>query len=151
MRVALFNERTNQAVATQVEIAATRRSRNRGLLGRDHLDAGSVASPYPLDKIDNILGRDEHADIALFSDMKVEKQHALIQRDGTRYLLLNNGSPADWTLVNDQPVLQMVELHAGDRIQLGNVVLRFQLRTAIPRPIDRGPGARRPRPADRHA
>jgi hypothetical protein len=85
---------------------------------------------YPLDKPDNVLGRDEHADIALFRDMKVEKQHAVIRRSGERYVLLNNGAPAEWTRVNETPVAQVVELHDGDRIQLGNVVLRFQARAA---------------------
>jgi hypothetical protein len=85
---------------------------------------------YPLDKDDSLLGRDEHADIALFRDMKVEKQHAIIQRDGARYLLLNNSAPAEFTRVNDVPVPQLCELQDGDRVQLGNVVLRFQLRAA---------------------
>lgn len=85
---------------------------------------------YPLDKIDNLLGRDEHADIALFRDMKVEKKHAIIQREGQRYLLLNNEAPAEWTRVNDRPVPQSCDLRDGDRIQLGNVMLRFQMRAA---------------------
>jgi hypothetical protein len=85
---------------------------------------------YPLDKEATLLGRDEHADIALFRDMKVEKRHALIRRDGPRYLLVNNGAPGEHTRVNDRPVEQVCELHDGDRIQLGNVVLRFQLRAA---------------------
>jgi hypothetical protein len=88
---------------------------------------------YPLDRSDNLLGRDEHADIALFRDMKVEKKHAIIQREGARYLLLNNGSPAEFTRVNEVPVAQLCELQDGDRIQLGNVVLRFQLRAALNR------------------
>ena len=85
---------------------------------------------YPLDKIENLLGRDEHADIALFRDMKVEKKHAFIQRAGQRYLLRNNSAPSEWTRVNDKPVLQNCDLHDGDRIQLGNIVLRFQARAA---------------------
>jgi MFS family permease len=85
---------------------------------------------YALDKTDNLLGRDEHADIALFRDMKVEKRHALIQREGQRYVLVNNESPADFTRVNDAPVAHCCDLHDGDRIQLGNIVLRFQLRAA---------------------
>jgi hypothetical protein len=85
---------------------------------------------YPLDKNDNLLGRDEHADIALFRDMKVEKKHALIQRDGPRYILVNNHAPAEFTRVNDAPVAHTCDLRDGDRIQLGNVVLRFQLRAA---------------------
>jgi hypothetical protein len=85
---------------------------------------------YPLDKIDNLLGRDEHADIALFRDMKVEKKHAIIQREGQRYLLLNNDAPPEWTRVNDRPVMQCCDLQDGDRIQLGNILLRFQMRAA---------------------
>ena len=85
---------------------------------------------YPLDKPSNRLGRDEHADIALFRDMRVEKHHALIQRQGNRFLLVNTNAPADYTRVNGVPVPRYHELHDGDRIQLGQVVLRFQLRTA---------------------
>jgi hypothetical protein len=85
---------------------------------------------YPLDKEDTLLGRDEHADIALFRDMRVEKQHAFIQRDGARYLLRNNHAPPAFTRVNDQPVDGCRDLRDGDRIQLGNVLLRFQARAA---------------------
>ena len=42
MIIALMNERTRQPVATMVEIAATRTSRRRGLLGRDRLDEASA-------------------------------------------------------------------------------------------------------------
>jgi MFS family permease len=85
---------------------------------------------YALDKPSCLLGRDEHADIALFRDMKVEKRHAFIRRDGDRYLLVNNKAPPEHTLVNGEPVPVGRELHDGDRIQLGNVVLRFQMRAA---------------------
>jgi len=85
---------------------------------------------YPLDKNENVLGRDEHADIALFRDMKVEKRHAYIHREGRRYILRNNGAPADFTLVNGERVPNFHELHDGDRIQLGHVLLRFQARAA---------------------
>lgn len=85
---------------------------------------------YPLDKPNNLLGRDEHVDIALFRDMRVEKKHCYIQRDGNRFLLVNNGAPADYTRVNGAAVPYYQELHDGDRIELGQVILRFQLRTA---------------------
>lgn len=42
MVVALVNERTREQVATSVEIAATRQSRRRGLLGRDRLEDKSA-------------------------------------------------------------------------------------------------------------
>lgn len=53
---------------------------------------------YPLEKNDNLLGRDEHADIALFRDMKVEKRHAHIVRVDNVYVLVNNQAPAEWTV-----------------------------------------------------
>jgi hypothetical protein len=88
---------------------------------------------YPLDKPATLLGRDEHADIALFRDMKVEKRHAFIKRQGKHYYLVNNSAPAENTKVNDQLVPQSRELRDGDRVQLGNVVLRFQTRAAVNR------------------
>lgn len=86
---------------------------------------------YPLEKQASLLGRDEHADIALFRDMKIEKQHAHIRRVQNRYVLVNNNAPPEYTLVNDQPVRSNRELQDGDRIQLGNVVLRFHSRAAL--------------------
>ena len=95
---------------------------------------------YPLEKAANLLGRDEHADIALFRDMKVEKRHALIIREGAAYVLVNNQAPPEWTRVNDEPVAGRRPLQDGDRVQLGNVLLRFQTRAAQAR--GQGPGLR---------
>jgi pSer/pThr/pTyr-binding forkhead associated (FHA) protein len=94
---------------------------------------------YALDKAAILLGRDEHADIALFRDMKVEKKHCYIKQIGGKYYLVNNGSPPESTLVNEVPVKDQRELNDGDRIQLGNVVLKFQLRTAVNRARKKGP------------
>jgi hypothetical protein len=85
---------------------------------------------YALDKAETLLGRHEHADIALFRDMRVEKRHAFIRRERNRYFLRNNESPAEFTRVNEEPVENWRELQDGDRIQLGNVLLRFQARAA---------------------
>ena len=38
MAVSLMNARTREPVATSVELAVTRKSRRRGLLGRDRLE-----------------------------------------------------------------------------------------------------------------
>ncbi|MCI0463556.1 MAG: FHA domain-containing protein [Gemmataceae bacterium] len=94
---------------------------------------------YPLEKAATLLGRDEHADIALFRDMKVEKRHAYIRRVDGRYVLVNNGAPPEQTLVNERPVAQSQELNDGDRLQLGNVVLRFHARAAVNRARPRRP------------
>jgi MFS family permease len=86
---------------------------------------------YGLDKGETTIGRDEHADIPLFRDMRVEKYHVVIRREGDRFILWNTSAPPEWTRVNDEPVLQSRELRDGDRIQLGSVVLRFQMRAAL--------------------
>ncbi|MFO0926067.1 MAG: FHA domain-containing protein [Gemmataceae bacterium] len=103
---------------------------------------------YPLDRPATVLGRDEGADIALFRDMRVEKRHAELVREGDGYLLRNRGAAPEWTRVNDVPVASACELHDGDRIQLGNVVLRFQRRAARPRPgaVATAPVARQVQP-----
>ena len=88
---------------------------------------------YPLDKPANLLGREEHVDIPLFRDMKVQKRHCYIKNVNSKYVLVNNGAPPEQTLVNEAPVSDQLELKDGDRIQLGDVLLRFQLRAASAR------------------
>ena len=62
--------------------------------------------------------------------MRVERRHAWIRRDGHRFVLRNSQSPPEQTRVNDEPVVSERDLCDGDRIQLGNIVLRFQTRAA---------------------
>lgn len=92
---------------------------------------------YAIVKPVQVLGRDEGVDILLLRDMKVEKRHAQIRWEHGRFLLVNTNAPAATTLVNDVPVADLVELHDGDRIQLGNVVLKFLMRAAKERPTPR--------------
>ncbi|HLJ93188.1 MAG TPA: FHA domain-containing protein [Gemmataceae bacterium] len=95
---------------------------------------------YPLLKAESSLGRDEAVDIPLFRDMRVEKHHALIQRDGNRFILHNRQAPPDQTRVNDEPVPSHRDLRDGDRIQLGNIVLRFQMRSpSLRHPVPTSP------------
>ena len=75
----------------------------------------------------------------IFRDMKVEKRHAIIRRLGNRFFLYNNNAPPEFTLVNDEKVRQSIELKEGDKIQLGNIVLRFHARAAVnERPVKGG-------------
>jgi Inner membrane component of T3SS, cytoplasmic domain len=85
---------------------------------------------YALLKAENLLGRDEAADIALFRDQSVEKRHAVIERSGRNFVLRKRESLPEQTCVNDEPVDQGCTLRDGDRIQLGGIILRFQMRAA---------------------
>jgi MFS family permease len=97
---------------------------------------------YSLARADNVVGRDEHADVALFRDMRVEKNHALIRRRGQRYVLVNRNSPPDFTRVNGEPVNGACDLKDGDRIELGGVLLRFQMRAGRSAPRSRSAALR---------
>jgi len=88
---------------------------------------------FALDKDATVVGRDEHADIALFRDMKIEKRHVYIRRARGKYFLQNNDAPPQQTRVNGEPIDGERELNDGDRIELGKVVLRFQSRSAVNR------------------
>jgi predicted component of type VI protein secretion system len=65
--------------------------------------------------------------------MKVEKKHCYIKQVSGKYYLVNNGAPPEFTLVNDTPVANQRELADGDRIQLGSIILKFQMRAAVVR------------------
>ena len=84
---------------------------------------------YPLEKAVNQLGRDEAADVLLLRDMKIEKQHAVIRREPDGFVLVNHAPPSQ-TQVNGESVIESCDLEDGDRIQLGEVLLRFQLKAA---------------------
>jgi hypothetical protein len=87
---------------------------------------------YPLVKDRTVLGRDEAVDILLLRDMAVVKRHALLRREGGKYLLQRlEGSPQD-TRVNEQVVQDQLEVQNGDRIQLGATVVRMVMRSAAP-------------------
>jgi hypothetical protein len=85
---------------------------------------------YSVTKEQTVLGRDEAVDILLLRDMAVAKRHALLRRDGPRFLVERLDAPPQDLRVNDRPVDEHAELHHGDRLQLGATVLRFLSRQA---------------------
>jgi hypothetical protein len=73
------------------------------------------------------IGRGEGADIALFGDPGIEKQHAYIIRRADRYFLEEAG-PTQGTFVNNQRIAGSTPLSSGDLIRLGRSTLRFSER-----------------------
>jgi pSer/pThr/pTyr-binding forkhead associated (FHA) protein len=81
--------------------------------GREHV----------LEKPENVIGRDELAEVPVFGDPSVERRHALIRQVNGRHVLMDEGS-AIGTQVNGQPVSQHL-LHDGDQISVGRVSMVF--------------------------
>lgn len=78
---------------------------------------------WVIDKPMMTLGRHERADIPLFGDANVSPNHAVIQKQGGSYVVVDQGSTVGIG-VNGQRVSQHV-LQPNDVIQLGSVNLRF--------------------------
>jgi hypothetical protein len=75
-------------------------------------------------KPDTTIGRAESCDIGLFGDASIEKVHARVMLSGNRYMLADSGT-ASGTYLNDERVYQPTPLRSGDRIRVGNSVIRF--------------------------
>src|ERR1700722_3107256 len=72
------------------------------------------------------IGRAEENPVGLFGDPSVQPRHALIERRGYDYAI-KNLAVQDGTFVNGNRI-ETVDLHDGDRINIGGYELRFHLR-----------------------
>jgi hypothetical protein len=72
------------------------------------------------------IGRAESCDVGLFGDAGVEKVHAQIARQGNQWVLSDAGT-ATGTVLNGQRLAGPTPLHKGDRIQVGNSILSFDV------------------------
>src|SRR6185312_10740077 len=71
------------------------------------------------------LGLDEHAEVGLFGDLTVARQHAEITARNGEFTLANL-DPAGRSAVNGKPVTGPTLLKDGDRIDLGKTALLFR-------------------------
>ncbi len=85
-------------------------------------DAGIV---YPLGSAAMTIGRSASCDIQIV-DKRVSRHHAVIQPQRLGYVIEDLGSK-NGTLVNNKPLVGRIQLHSGDRIQIGDAVLVFEL------------------------
>ena len=90
------------------------------------VEAGRLRNrEFRLEKPLTALGRAEECDVGLFGDTAVEGRHAQIERRGDDFLLSSLGHPVR---VNGSPVSNS-RLNNGDRIEIGNYALRFNLKS----------------------
>ncbi|MCX7624739.1 MAG: SpoIIE family protein phosphatase [Candidatus Sumerlaeaceae bacterium] len=85
-------------------------------------DAGFV---YPLGTGAVTIGRSASCEVQVI-DKRVSRHHAVIQPQRHGYVIEDLGSK-NGTLVNNKPLVGRIQLHNGDRIQVGDCVLVFEL------------------------
>jgi uncharacterized membrane protein (UPF0127 family) len=95
---ALMNERTHLAVATDLELAATRRSRRRGLLGRDALGPSAGLMLTPCAAVHTAF-------------MRFAIDVAFLDRNGYAVKLVSDVGP--WRMTAAMGARTVVELPAG--------------------------------------
>lgn len=90
-----------------------------------------LAAPIPLDRDEVILGRALEADVRL-NDARASRLHARITTERhpltkvTRYRIADLNS-TNGTLLNGQPLLEDAFLQEGDKVTIGEHLLRFEL------------------------
>ncbi len=106
---------------TAIMDVATRQAWVRLILGRNE------GKEWPVDAAQTMIGRDERAHVPLFGDPNVQPLHAIIQRQGPTYVLVDPGTPMGIGL-NGARVGQAV-LTSGDMIQVGSHQLQFLMKS----------------------
>ena len=99
-----------------------------------------IAVPIPLDRNEVILGRALEADVRV-NDSKVSRRHARIltvsnSENGTTQYILNDLNSRNGTLLNGQKASKEILTH-GDKITIGENILRFEMLDEIDREYQR--------------
>jgi two-component system cell cycle response regulator len=105
------------------------------------LNGDLLAVPIPLEREEVILGRAIGADVRV-NDAKIARRHARIntiydaENETTSYVLTDL-TARNATLLNGEPIKQQEILQNGDKITLGEYILRFELLDEIDREYQR--------------
>lgn len=94
------------------------------LTARLVIEKGGSGGPFDLGNATHAVGRSSTNDIVLH-DPSVSRKHARLEARAGHFVLSDEGSSAG-TLVNDQPISGERVLKSGDKIALGDVLLRFE-------------------------
>ncbi len=78
------------------------------------------------------IGRMPESDLCFADDKRVSRQHAVIHRAPTAYILTDLNS-ANGTFLNGVPLTEPTVLHSGDLIRVGHTELTF-LMEPLPNP-----------------
>ena len=89
---------------------------------------------WPLDAAKTMIGRDERAQVPIFVDPQLPALAAVIERQGSNYILVDPGSPIGVGL-NGFRLAQPTALNPEDLIQVGAVSLRFSMKAGAARRV----------------
>jgi pSer/pThr/pTyr-binding forkhead associated (FHA) protein len=90
------------------------------------IEGRGIGSAFWLTDGTSSIGRMDDCAVMLPDDTLISRRHASIQAEGAGWILVDNGS-ANGSFVNDEklPTLSSRPLKSGDRITVGDTVLRF--------------------------
>ncbi len=74
-----------------------------------------------------VVGRDQESDLVLDWDPQVSRVHALVERLGSDWAVVDDGLSQNGTFVNGERVHGRRRLEDGDRLRVGDVGIVFQL------------------------
>ena len=73
-----------------------------------------------------VIGRADTSDIALDWDDEISRVHAVVERIGEDWTIVDDGLSANGTFVNGERLQGRRRLRDGDRLRLGEIALVFQ-------------------------
>ncbi|HSI88968.1 MAG TPA: GGDEF domain-containing protein [Pyrinomonadaceae bacterium] len=95
-----------------------------------------LAVPIPLERSEVILGRALEADVRI-NDSKISRQHAMIRTvhggSGVEEYFLSDLNSRNGTFLNGHRIAREERIHNGDKITVGEHIIRFDLHDEIDR------------------
>jgi pSer/pThr/pTyr-binding forkhead associated (FHA) protein len=81
--------------------------------------------PLPLEQVTVTIGRASAADVCLSGDTRVSRVHAVLERVGDLWTIVDDGLSSNGTFLNGRRLVHRVRLRDRDKIRIGATVLIF--------------------------
>jgi hypothetical protein len=92
-----------------------------------HWDAKAEEHRWPLppERVVVTIGRASSADVCLSGDIRVSRVHAVLERIGGLWTIVDDGLSRNGTFLNGRRLLHRMRLRDRDKIRMGETVLTF--------------------------
>jgi FHA domain/Bacterial regulatory proteins, luxR family len=81
--------------------------------------------PLPPERVAVTIGRASSADVCLTGDIRVSRVHAVLERVGGLWTIVDDGLSRNGTFLNGRRLMHRVRLRDRDKIRIGETVLIF--------------------------